>query len=1289
MMFFVVLRKHLWVILLFAFASNAPALEEALGNPSTAVSDSSGSAVPVEQWLEAALQLRESKPALFGEALGVLIVSVLPDSQAAEKGLRPGDIVTAYAGEAMNSAEQLVKAVQAKASEARVVVRFIRGEKVEEIALKGGKIEAELKNIRSPQSAEFAEQLVASTNDNEKFIQLIRDNPKLAKQIFPSELLIKIGQLRPELDRIQNEGKQAYSQFNYSFALEKWEGGLTQARHLGDKRYISQFLGNLGMVYRDLGQYDKALEYHQLSLTIYKELGDKYGVGNNLNSLGLVSNDLGLYSKALEYYQQSWVLAKELGDKDAEGGIMSNRGAAYKNLGQYPKALEYFQQALAIHKELNDKHEEGIDLGNLGVISDDLGQYHKALEYHQRALVIYEELDNKSLKGRALSNLGVVHQNLGQSSKASEYYQQALDIARKFGDKHGEWSVLTNLGAAYENLGQYHKAIEYHKQALDIAKKFANKRGIGSVLTNLGYVYQCLSQYPKALEYLQQALVIDKEFGDKHGEGRDLVNLGTVYWSLGQYDKALEYNQQALNIFRELSDKPGEGIILTNFGVVYSELGQYTKALEYNQQALNIYRELGDERLKGRNLSNLGLVYGKSGQYTKALEHSQQALAIGRELSDKRGEADDLINLGGHYWNLGQYDKAQAHFQDSVTILESLGSLSALWRAQGNLAFTEVLLKQPKEAIQHYEQALEILEQLRTSLTSSLESSGIAVSEIKTQFMKDKFHIYDEFITLLQTEHPKHPDKGYDRKAFEVFEKKQGRVFLEQMGKSTAWRFTGVPEEITAKDRELENQVTAARKNLSDAYAKGKDVDPSPFRQHLETVEKEQLDFEEKLKADYPNYYALKYPKPVKLDDLQKNVLQDDEIVLIYNVRKEATDLWLIGKQQFQMFSLPLSEAQITEQVTEFRKWGIDRADTTGSPQDLADSLERDFADFTKASRALYQHLFPQAVRDLLGQAKPKLLYIVPTSALYELPFEALITDNADKPHYLIQEYAISYLSSASLLKTLRDAKSKDSQTQRKERQPLLAFADPTYPKQDCDLKLLDNSIAAIQVKAYYESLSGGGLDKNGCPIKLSASEAKGIANLLEVDLDDSSLITEDEASRKTVLTVNELENSQYVIFSTHGLLPKEITPLIQPALLLSHKTPLEQEKDEDGEMVLKGFLTMSDVFRLKMNADLVMLSACNTGLGEKTKGEGTIGLTRAFMYAGTPAVSITLWSVESKATKELNVGWFKRLQEKQSLADSLRAAKLDMLNLEMLDKKDYYRYPYAWAGIVVFGDGK
>jgi len=246
------------------------------------------------------------------------------------------------------------------------------------------------------------------------------------------------------------------------------------------------------------------------------------------------------------------------------------------------------------------------------------------------------------------------------------------------------------------------------------------------------------------------------------------------------------------------------------------------------------------------------------------------------------------------------------------------------------------------------------------------------------------------------------------------------------------------------------------------------------------------------------------------------------------------------------------------------------------------------------------------------------------------------------------------------LLKTLRDAKSKGAQTQRKERQPLLAFADPVYPPCSNTTTSTETveSFAQLQTKSYLKAVSAGCFP----PLPSSGQEARAIANLLKVDEESqpTPLQLKEAAAKSTVFQFNDkqqLDDYKYVLFSTHAILPNEVSFIQQPAIVLSHSQPTDEN----------GFLTMGDVFGLSLNTDLVMLSACNTGRGDTIKGEGTIGLTRAFMYAGTPAVSITLWSVESKATKELNVSWFKRLQEKQSLADSLRAANWTCLPVRII----------------------
>jgi len=314
----------------------------------------------------------------------------------------------------------------------------------------------------------------------------------------------------------------------------------------------------------------------------------------------------------------------------------------------------------------------------------------------------------------------------------------------------------------------------------------------------------------------------------------------------------------------------------------------------------------------------------------------------------------------------------------------------------------------------------------------------------------------------------------------------------------------------------------------------------------------------------------------------------------------------------------------------------------------------------------LHDLLLPAQVRKSLSPGSG--LYIIPTGPLYSLPFEALETQaSGQTPRYLVEDYAIAYLSSASLLKILREAQARK---QAQPPYPLLAFANPRYGKA-ASVQADDRLIRVLQTRAYKEIMKGPFRE-----LPETEDEAREIKELLKAPDESKPLQLKEAASRSTVFKLNQddrLSDYRYLVFACHGVLPGEVDRVVQPALVLSYP---EQE----------GYLIMGDVFALKLNAELVSLSACNTGRGSEVKGEGIMGLTRAFMYSGTPAVSVTLWSIESKSAKELNVGMYRYLSQKQGRAAALREIKLALLRGE---KGEQYRHPFFWAPVVLFGDGK
>jgi tetratricopeptide (TPR) repeat protein len=1093
------------------------------------------------------------------------------------------------------------------------------------------------------------------------------------------------------MDRLQEEGKQAYYRSDYSAAIEEWQQGLDMAQKFGNKKYISRFIGNIGIVFRNLGEYDKALSHYQQALAIKREIGDRRGESNNLTNMGIVFSNLGQYDKALSHCQQAIAIKREIGDRRGEGKNLDSMGTVFRSLGQNYKALSHYQQALAIQREIGyrrgeggtltnmgvvyldlaqsdkalahfrqslaidrktgDRQGEGVNLTNMGMVFKNLGQYNKALSNYQQALAIQREIGDRPGEGKNLRNLGVVFRNLNQYDKAMSHFQQSLEIQLEIGDRQGQGADLNNMGLVYRNLGQYDQSLSHHQRALAIQRKIGDRRGEGGNLTNMGVVYRNIGQYDKAMFHFRKSLAIKREIGDRRGESADLNNLGLVFGNLGQYEKALVHFRQSLAIDRETGDQRGEGFNLNNMGVVYMNLGQYDKALSHFRQSLAIRWEIAD-RPGGGELNNMALVYKNLGEYDKALSHLQQAMMLNREMGERRREGDNHTNMGILYNDLGQYDKAEQSFSEGLKICEEVGAPESLWVAQRGLARVEVKLKRSDNAVAYYEQALNTIETMR---------EGISEKEAKTDFMRRKIHVYDELIALLQSLHEKHPTNGYDQKSIEIFERKQGRIFLEEMGQSGARNFAGIPESILNQEAEFNTKSALLRKRRADEGSKPEENRSMDLIRELEArieaAQAEQERLQKTIQSDHPDYYALKYPQPISLIELQQTTLQPGEALFMYNVMKESTALWVVTKEHFSLHTIDISQENLGEKITQYRNLAIapPGRDLRGRPVFVQKKEPKNIPD-------LYDLLLPKSVRPVLLSAQ--ILYFVPTGPLYLLPFETLKTEGGQ---HLIERYSVAYLSSASLLKIIRNAQARKRVAPR---HPLLAFADPVYGESNPD----GNALHGMRTLSYRDIMDG-----QFAPLPETENEVRAIQAILNAPEESRPLWLEADASRSNVFALNQtqaLDDYRYLVFACHGILPGEIDQVTQPALVLSDPDPQTQEN---------GYLTMADVFGLSLNADLVALSACNTGRGQSVQGEGVMGLTRAFMYAGTPATAVTLWSVESMSAKTLNVGFFKNLKDGKGRAQALREIKLDMLRGKHGEE---WKKPYYWAPLVLFGDG-
>ncbi len=413
------------------------------------------------------------------------------------------------------------------------------------------------------------------------------------------------------------------------------------------------------------GHYQLMTELHE---RLRDKLRDPYLKQRSVGNLGLAYYSMGQYQRAISCYNQALVISKEIGDRRGEEANFGNLGLAYSDLGQVEKAIEYYNQALEISKEIGDRRGEGTGFGNLGIAYRRLGQIEKAIEYYDQALEILKEIGDRRGEESNFGNLGLAYSDLGQVEKAIEYYNQALAISKEIGDRRGEGTVLGNLGIAYRHLGQIEKAIEYYDQALEISKEIGDRRGEGIRLGNLGLAYSLLGQIKKAIEYYDQALEISKEIGDRRNEGVHLSNLGLAYSLLGQIEKAIEYYNQALEISKEIGDRRGEGIWLGNLGIAYRHLGQIEKAIKYYDQAIEIADEIGHTQLQNWARYGLALTHLYSGD----LPAARIACESARQYDLPKNNHNVLALLGVISLRQGNPTAAKEAFTAAITSADAL-----------------------------------------------------------------------------------------------------------------------------------------------------------------------------------------------------------------------------------------------------------------------------------------------------------------------------------------------------------------------------------------------------------------------------------------------------------------------------------------------------------------------------------------------------------------------------------------------------------------------------------------
>ena len=840
--------------------------------------------------------------------------------------------------------------------------------------------------------------------------------------------------------------------------------------------------------------------------------------------------------------------------------------------------------------------------------------------------------------------------NRGQFQEALETFQQALAIFREVGDRESEETLLKNIGAVYNKLRQYAKGLEYYQQALDIAKETGDRKKQATILGDIADVYENLGEYPKALEfyleYYQHALAIAREKGDRKEEGTILDDIAYVYHILGQYAEALKFRQQALAIHRKLSNRAGEAATLSGIGTVYDLVGQYQKALEYYQSALGIAREVGARWTEGRTLDGIGQVYYYHlKQPIKALEYYQQALKIGREVAIERGvddrtwEAFTLNNIGVALTDLGHYRQALETLQQSLTICREVDNryldnrrlesfiLNGIGKAYFKLGDYPKAFQALQQSLLLSREAINRWTEIDTLSTIGALLEQQSQPELAIVFLKQSVNATEAIRRDLKVL-PKEQQQSYTETIASTYRRladlllKQDRVLEAQRvldllkvqeledylrnvrgNQQTQQGIDYLPSEqqiIAAQNAKL-TQVVQMGKELS-ALQK---ISPSDRTPQQEQRRREIEAAQQENLREYLDF--IRSPQIVALVG-QLTRTTGGENLNPQLLRSLQDNLKKLAQDAVLLYPLILEDRLELVLVTPYappirRTVPVKREELNRTIADFRSALTNPNSDAKQSAQKLCNWLI-QPIEAALKEANAKTIIYAPDGQLRYIPLAALYDGN----QWLVQKYRINNITALSLTE---------------------------WDKKPQTMKIL---AGAFSQGNYSFQVGGNTFNFKGLPFA-----GQEVENLLTTVPRATKLLNRDFSKSETVARMSDYS---ILHFATHAAF---VTGQPENSFILFGNGDRATFRDVE-------------VWPLT-NIDLVVLSACETGVGGKLgNGEEILGFGYLMQRAGARAAIASLWSVSDGGTQVLMNAFYTAVENDMSKAEALRQAQIALI---------------------------
>jgi CHAT domain-containing protein/tetratricopeptide (TPR) repeat protein len=959
--------------------------------------------------------------------------------------------------------------------------------------------------------------------------------------------------------------------------------------------------------------------------------------------------------RALEDLRQVLAAWRRLGDAEGEAVALNDLGKLQITLGENQEATALLQQALALARTLRDRREEARALGQLGrVLRRTGGDRAEVLALYEGALRLARELGDGAGEGEVLYNIGVLHADQGDAKTASSYYQQALTVQEAAGVLAPQALSLAAIGLVARDQGDAARALDCFNRGLELA------RGSGEGSTQAYLLYSTASfhlrrgEMQRAIELFTEALDLYRAQGDRTQEARVLMNLGSANSNLGDLDRALDDYQKALDLHREGGDRDGEVIALLYQGAVLQVRGDTAGAVARFTTALETARATGYTPGLAQALLDLGRAELALGHAAEGVRWLEEALALNEKIGNTLGRAMTLIKLGSAAHTLGDDTRAAGQLREALDLgrgmqyfvveCGALAALARLERDRGDLPAARAAI----------EEALHLVDSVR---------SKVASQQLRVSFLASRQADYALHLDILMRLHAADPAGGYLPAALASSEQARARGLLDLLAEGRIDVRRGIAEDLKQREDEIDGRISAYQTQmLADLSAGTWDgVKATRLEGEMKQAaeDREELDWE--IRRRNPRYAAVRNPSPLRPEEVQA-LLDERTAFLEYAVGEERSYLFVVTREGLTSYTLPPA-ARLAEEVRRIGS-GLEKPGRRG------------FGVYVDVARELYRELLTPAGAVLAGKTH---LVVAPDGPLHFLSFEALLTRDpgaaqgfAELP-YLIGDKSVTYVPSASVLAELaeprqRAAASSGAPGAPSGAEPLqfVGFADP---------------VPAVAGGAGAAGAPGGGLVaraglRDGSlaaalpglgRLAQSRREVAGIAGLYGPGA--ARLYLDGEATEENVKDNELLRHARRIHFATHGLLDEKQPEL--SGLLLSRGAGSRED----------GLLQVYEIFNLQLDADLVVLSACDTGLGTMVSGEGLVGVTRALLYAGARSVVVSLWQVDDASTPDLMAGFYRHLDQDADKTESLRLAKLEMI------RQGRFSHPYYWAPFILIGE--